>query len=76
VLQTNHWRQIEATGSEKVANASINYVRRGGTLMVYGVYANEALVHWPPAKIFGDEIRVRPSLHPYIHPSLHSFPVA
>ncbi|KAJ7857296.1 chaperonin 10-like protein [Mycena olivaceomarginata] len=57
VLQTNHWRQIEATGSEKVANASINYVRRGGTLMVYGVYANEALVHWPPAKIFGDEIR-------------------
>jgi len=33
-------------------------VRRGGTLMVYGVYENKALVHWPPAKIFGDEIRV------------------
>ncbi|KAF7349313.1 Zinc-binding dehydrogenase [Mycena sanguinolenta] len=52
---------VEATGSEKVANESINYVRRGGkagTLMVYGVYANDALVHWPPAKIFGDEIKV------------------
>jgi D-arabinitol dehydrogenase (NADP+) len=50
--------QVEATGSEKVANQSINYVRRGGTLMIYGVYSNSALVHWPPSKIFGDEIRV------------------
>lgn len=49
---------VEATGVEKLANESINYVRRGGTLMIYGVYANEALVHWPPSKIFGDEIRV------------------
>lgn len=50
---------VEATGVEKLANDSINYVRRGGTLMIYGVYANKALVHWPPAKIFGDEIKVR-----------------
>ncbi|KAK7020650.1 hypothetical protein VNI00_017688 [Paramarasmius palmivorus] len=49
---------VEATGSEKVANDAINYVRRGGTLMVYGVYENSALVHWPPSKIFGDEIRI------------------
>ncbi|KIM85703.1 hypothetical protein PILCRDRAFT_816905 [Piloderma croceum F 1598] len=49
---------IEATGSEKIANDSINYVRRGGTLMIYGVYANKALVHWPPSKIFGDEIKI------------------
>ena len=49
---------VEATGVEKVANESINYVRRGGTLMIYGVYENKALVHWPPSKIFGDEIRV------------------
>jgi hypothetical protein len=27
--------------------------------MIYGVYANKALVHWPPSKIFGDEIKVR-----------------
>ncbi|KAJ7048497.1 chaperonin 10-like protein [Mycena amicta] len=49
---------VEATGSEAVANESINFVRRGGTLMVYGVYANDALVHWPPSKIFGDEIKI------------------
>lgn len=52
---------VEATGVEKLANQAINYVRRGGTLMIYGVYENKALVHWPPSKIFGDEIRVRPS---------------
>ncbi|EIM82067.1 NADP+-dependent D-mannitol dehydrogenase [Stereum hirsutum FP-91666 SS1] len=49
---------VEATGVEKLANESINYVRRGGTLMIYGVYNNEALVHWPPSKIFGDEIKI------------------
>ncbi|KAF9239347.1 chaperonin 10-like protein [Melanogaster broomeanus] len=49
---------IEATGNEGVANDSINYVRRGGTLMIYGVYANDARVHWPPSKIFGDEIKI------------------
>ncbi|KXN89151.1 D-arabinitol dehydrogenase 1, partial [Leucoagaricus sp. SymC.cos] len=49
---------VEATGVEKLANDSINYVRRGGTLMIYGVYENKALVHWPPSKIFVDEIRI------------------
>ncbi|KAJ3011708.1 hypothetical protein NUW54_g2080 [Trametes sanguinea] len=49
---------VEATGSEKIANEAINYVRRGGTLMVYGVYSNDALVHWSPSKIFVDEIRI------------------
>lgn len=49
---------VEATGVEKIANDSINYVRRGGTLMIYGVYENKALVHWPPSKIFGDEITI------------------
>ncbi|KAL1943797.1 hypothetical protein VTO73DRAFT_3615 [Trametes versicolor] len=49
---------VEATGSEKIANQAIHYVRRGGTLMVYGVYDNAAQVHWPPAKIFVDEIRI------------------
>ena len=27
--------------------------------MIYGVYANSDRVHWSPAKIFGDEIKVR-----------------
>ncbi|KAK7036618.1 hypothetical protein VNI00_011551 [Paramarasmius palmivorus] len=52
---------VEATGSEKVANDAINYVRRGGTLMVYGVYENThhgLLAPRPPSKIFGDEIRI------------------
>ncbi|PBK70908.1 GroES-like protein [Armillaria solidipes] len=49
---------VEATGVEKLANESINYVRRGGTLMLYGVYENKAQVHWPPSKIFGDEIKI------------------
>ncbi|GJJ10524.1 putative secondary metabolism biosyntheticenzyme [Clathrus columnatus] len=49
---------IEATGVEKLANDAIHYVRRGGTLMIYGVYENKALVHWPPSKIFGDEITI------------------
>lgn len=42
----------------QVANRSIEYVRRGGTLLVYGVYDNAARVSWPPSKIFGDEIKV------------------
>lgn len=49
---------VEATGVEKVAQDSIRYVRRGGTIMIYGVYENKALIHWPPSKIFGDEIKV------------------
>ncbi|KAI0727423.1 NADP+-dependent D-mannitol dehydrogenase [Fomitopsis betulina] len=49
---------VEATGSEKIANEAINYVRRGGKLMVYGVYDNAARVHWSPAKIFQDEIQI------------------
>ncbi|KAG2750426.1 NAD(P)-binding protein [Suillus brevipes Sb2] len=49
---------IEATGVEKIADMSIGYVRRGGKLMIYGVYENKALVHWPPFKIFGDEITI------------------
>ncbi|KAI9799285.1 MAG: hypothetical protein M1833_004163 [Piccolia ochrophora] len=49
---------IEATGSVKVLEDAINYVRRGGKLVVYGVYSNSARVSWPPSKIFGDEITI------------------
>ncbi|ORX33221.1 chaperonin 10-like protein, partial [Kockovaella imperatae] len=47
----------ECTGVEKIANDSINYVSRGGTLLIYGVYSDNALVHWSPSKIFLDEIK-------------------
>lgn len=49
---------VEATGVESIVQDSINYVRRGGTLLVYGVYEEKARVSWPPSKIFSDEIRV------------------
>ncbi|KAK3905355.1 chaperonin 10-like protein [Staphylotrichum tortipilum] len=49
---------VEATGSVKILEDAINYCRRGGTLVVYGVYAKAARVTWPPSKIFGDELRI------------------
>jgi len=49
---------VEATGVESIVNDSINYVKRGGTLMVYGVYNDSARVTWPPNKIFLDEINI------------------
>jgi len=49
---------VEATGSPKILEDAINYVRRGGKLVVYGVYAKAARVTWPPSKIFGDEITI------------------
>ena len=42
---------VEATGSVKILEDSINYVRRGGKLVVYGVYSNKDRVSWPPSKI-------------------------
>ena len=42
---------VEATGSSKILNDAIHYVRRGGKLVVYGVYSDSDRVTWPPAKI-------------------------
>jgi D-arabinitol dehydrogenase (NADP+) len=49
---------VEATGSAKILEDAIHYVRRGGKLVVYGVYSDSARVSWPPSKIFGDEITI------------------
>ncbi|KAJ6119334.1 alcohol dehydrogenase [Penicillium sp. IBT 18751x] len=49
---------VEATGSVKILEDSIHYVRRGGKLVVYGVYSGKDRVSWPPSKIFGDEITI------------------
>ncbi|KAF8488748.1 chaperonin 10-like protein [Gautieria morchelliformis] len=49
---------VEATGSEKIVNDSINYVRKGGTLLLYGLYGADAMVHWSPAKVFLNEIKI------------------
>ncbi len=42
---------------ETIVNDSINYVARGGTLLVYGVYADRARVSWSPTSIFVNEIK-------------------
>ncbi|RDX45159.1 NADP+-dependent D-mannitol dehydrogenase [Lentinus brumalis] len=49
---------VEATGSASVAELAINYVRRGGTLLLYSVYDSKALVSYSPSKIFTDEIKI------------------
>ncbi|CAG8938798.1 unnamed protein product [Penicillium salamii] len=49
---------IEATGNTSVLERAISYVRRGGKLVVYGVYSNDDRVSWPPSKLFGDEITI------------------
>ncbi|RPD75662.1 NADP+-dependent D-mannitol dehydrogenase [Lentinus tigrinus ALCF2SS1-7] len=49
---------VEATGSTFVANLAINYVRRGGTLLLYSVYDSKGLVNWSPLKICNDEIKI------------------
>lgn len=48
----------ECTGVESIVNDAINYVARGGTLLVYGVYADNARVSWSPTQIFLNEIRI------------------
>ncbi|KIK70232.1 hypothetical protein GYMLUDRAFT_34722 [Collybiopsis luxurians FD-317 M1] len=62
---------VEATGSEKVANLAIDLVRRGGRIMVYGVYSNDALVHYSLPRIFSDEITIIGSFA-----QMHCFPRA
>ncbi|ODN76667.1 chlorophyll synthesis pathway protein BchC, variant [Cryptococcus amylolentus CBS 6039] len=67
----NQWAQIkkdnpygfdvvaECTGVESIVNDAINYVTRGGTLLVYGVYADKARVpDWSPTDIFVNEKRI------------------
>ncbi|KAL3450524.1 chaperonin 10-like protein [Aspergillus insuetus] len=49
---------VEATGNAGVLQGAINYVRRGGKLVVYGVYANRDTVCWSPSKLFNDEITI------------------
>jgi D-arabinitol dehydrogenase (NADP+) len=65
---------VEATGSPKILEDAINYVRRGGKLVVYGVYSNAARVSWPPSKIFGDEITIIGSFsETYMFPTAISY---
>lgn len=42
---------VEATGAVQVLQDSMSYVRRGGKLVVYGVYKDKDSVQWPPNRI-------------------------
>ncbi|KAK3672558.1 hypothetical protein LTR78_007609 [Recurvomyces mirabilis] len=49
---------VEATGAPSVLEQSIHYVRKGGTLVVYGVYDDHAKIAWPPMLIWKNEITI------------------
>lgn len=49
---------VEASGVPKVLENSINFVRRGGKLAIFGVYSSAARVSWSPSKILGDQISI------------------
>lgn len=49
---------IEATGAPSVLEASISYVRKGGTLVVYGVYDESVKISWSPFQIWQQEMTI------------------
>ncbi|KAK5690912.1 hypothetical protein LTR97_012075 [Elasticomyces elasticus] len=49
---------VEATGAASVLEQSIFYVRKGGTLIVYGVYDDAARIAWPPMRIWTYELTI------------------
>jgi len=49
---------IEATGAPTVLETSIDFVRKGGKLVVYGVYDDKVKIAWSPFKIWENEIAI------------------
>lgn len=49
---------VDATGAPSILEQSINYVRKGGTLVVYGVYDDRVKIAWSPMRIWTHEITV------------------
>ncbi|OXV09723.1 hypothetical protein Egran_02514, partial [Elaphomyces granulatus] len=47
---------VEATGDHKVLEKSIEYCSRGGMLVFYGVYQQDASIVISPSRVFLDEI--------------------
>lgn len=52
---------IEATAAIPVFEMAIGLTKTGGTLMAYGVYAEDALAKVSPSEIFSREIRIQGS---------------
>jgi D-arabinitol dehydrogenase (NADP+) len=49
---------IEATGSPSVLESSLAFVRKGGKLVVYGVYDEDVKISWSPFRIWEHEITI------------------
>jgi D-arabinitol dehydrogenase (NADP+) len=49
---------IEATGSPAVLESSLDFVRKGGKLVVYGVYDEKVKIAWSPFRIWEHEITI------------------
>ncbi|KAH7079662.1 L-threonine 3-dehydrogenase [Paraphoma chrysanthemicola] len=49
---------IEATGSPSVLESALFYVRKGGKLVVYGVYDADVKIAWSPFRIWENEITI------------------
>lgn len=49
---------VEATGAPSVLERAIEFVRKGGKLVVYGVYGQDAKISWSPFCIWEREITI------------------
>lgn len=52
---------IEATGAATVCEEALAFVRRRGTLLIYGVYPEEATARFKPFDLFRGEISIKGS---------------
>lgn len=49
---------VEATGAPTVLESSLDYVRKGGKLVVYGVYDEGVKIAWSPFRIWEHEVTI------------------
>jgi D-arabinitol dehydrogenase (NADP+) len=49
---------VEATGAPTVLEKALEYVRKGGKLVVYGVYDESVKIAWSPFRIWENEITI------------------
>jgi D-arabinitol dehydrogenase (NADP+) len=49
---------VEATGAPSVFESALSYVRKGGKLVVYGVYDEKVKIAWSPFRIWENEITI------------------
>ena len=58
---------VEATGAPTVLEQSIGFVRKGGKLVVYGVYDDKVKIAWSPFRIWEHEITILASFCSMAH---------